>query len=66
MARYSEFDYDRSELADMENSECKANCILKHDLPEWAEAMYLPCGFFYSQRQKEENLKDVNGESVSK
>ena len=34
MARYSEFDYDRSELADMENSECKANCILKHDLPE--------------------------------
>ena len=34
MVRYSEFDYDRSELADMENSEYKANCILKHDLPE--------------------------------
>ena len=27
MARYSEFDYDRFELADKENSECKANYI---------------------------------------
>ena len=28
-ARDPEFDYDRSELADMNNSECKANSILK-------------------------------------
>ena len=27
MARYSEFDYDRFELADKEYSECKANYI---------------------------------------
>ena len=29
MARNPEFDYDRFELADIDNSECKANCILK-------------------------------------
>ena len=28
-ARDPEFDYDHSELADMDNSECKANSILK-------------------------------------
>ena len=33
-ARNPEFGYDRFELAD--NSECRANFILKHDLPESA------------------------------
>ena len=28
-ARNPEFDYDRSELADMDNSDCKANFSLK-------------------------------------
>ena len=29
-ARNPQFDYDRFELADMDNSECKANFILKN------------------------------------
>ena len=50
----------------MKKSERKANYIYKHDLPKSAEALFLPNGFFFSQRQKEENLKDVNGKSVLK
>ena len=44
----------------------QSKLYLKHDLPDSAEALYLPNKFFYSQRQKEENLKDVHGKSVSK
>ena len=44
----------------------QSKLLLKHDLPESPEALYLPNRFFYSQRQKEENLKDVHGKSVSK
>mgnify|MGYP000329689394 FL=1 len=36
-ARNAEIDYNRFELANMDNSECKEN-----DLPELAEALHLP------------------------
>ena len=61
-ARNPEFNYDRFELADMDNSECKANLIL----PQLAEALHLPEIFCYSQRQKEEKHKDVRGKGISK
>ena len=64
-ARNPEFDYDRSELGDMDNPECKEK-FLKHDLPELAKALHLPERFCYSQRQKEENHKDVHGSGISK
>ena len=38
----------------------------KHDLPELAGSLHLPGTFCYSQRQIEENHKDVNGEGISK
>ena len=51
-ARNPEILLQSFKLAVMENSECKA--------------LYLPNRFLYSQRQKEENLEDVHGKSVSK
>ena len=58
-ARNPEFDYDLFELADVDDSESKANFTLKrkHDLPELAETLHLPEGFCYSQRQKEKKLQ---------
>ena len=63
--RNPEFDYDRSELADMDDSECKEKFI-KHDLPELVKALHLSERFCYSQRQKEENHKDAHGSGISK
>ena len=47
-------------------SNARANFILKTDLPELAEAPHLPKRFHYSQRQNEENHKDVHGKGMSK
>ena len=58
MGRNPEFYYNRFELADMDNSECKANFILKkHDLPELADALHHSERFCCSQRQKKKITK---------
>ena len=44
----------------------KQTSFLKHDLPQLAEGLHLPERFCYSQRQKEENRKNVHGKGVSK
>ena len=66
MAQNPEFYYNRFELADMDDSECKANFILETWSPRisWCSASSWKI-LLNSQRQKEENHKDVHGKGIS-
>ena len=64
-AKNPEFNYDRFELADMDNSECRASKLHFKTEPCQSQ-LHLPERFCCSQRLKEENHEDVHGKQARK